>query len=187
MNTASVPSEPTSNRARSSCFVVEYVVQKVAAAVEARARPARLDQSRVLVEQRHDGRDDVIAPIVRRVHGRPAGLPSHVHGIAVIEYGAKADDMIAGESVTESTRAGSVGGQHAAEGAFAAGRVRCEAPTDSRQCSGEIAIDHARLNADGLGAHFEDGSEMLAEIDDQPGPERFTGDARARAARTRGI
>src|SRR6185437_6790977 len=165
---------------------VEYVMQKIAAAVEARARLARLNQPCILFQKRGDRRNNVIEPIVRRVHGGPARLPGHVHGRPVVEYGAETNDVIAREAVTERARAGGIRGEHAAERAFAVGWVRRETPANARQFLGEIAIDYARLNADGIGAHIQNGAEMFAQIDNQPRAERFASDARARAARHQG-
>ena len=92
--------------------------------------------------------------------------------------------MVARVAVAQGAGAGGVGRQHAADGALSplAGSGAKRRP-DRGQPRVQVAVDDAGLHAHRVGADVEDGAEMPAEIDDQPGAERLAGDAGAGAAR----
>ena len=95
-------------------------------------------------------------------------MPSRADRGAVIEDGTERHDMIAGVAVTQGSRSGGVGRQHAADRALgAAGGVGSEPPSFARQPLAQVAVDDAGLHAHRVRRDVENGPEVTAEIDDE--------------------
>ena len=110
-------------------------------------------------------------------------MASGADRIAVVENGPQRNDVIARVAVTQGAGAGRIVRQHAADGALCpAGRIGRETPSFAGQASVQIAMDDARLHTHAVGRNVKNLAEMPAEIDNEPGAERFAGHAAAGAA-----
>ncbi len=136
----------------------------------------------MLLQQGADAADHRLQAPAGGVGGGAARLAADLGLLAGVEDDAEAFDVVGDGAVLDGPGAGGVGRQHAADGAFQVGRVGREAPPLLRQHRDQVAQHDARLDADGIGADGEDAAEVLAEIDDQAGAERFAGEAGAGAA-----
>src|SRR5262249_21250199 len=161
---------------------VENVVQQVAATIEARARLTGLDKSGLLLKQGRDGRNNVLQATRRGFRARPARLSADGRCLTAVEHDSERGHVIAGVTVTVGPAAGSVGRQHSAERTGSVGRVGRETAPVNGQWLRQLAIDHSRLHANGFSPDFEDRAEMLAQVNDQAGAERFAGQAGSRAS-----
>jgi hypothetical protein len=62
------------------------------------------------------------------------------------------------------------------------GRIGGETPSDLGEAARQFAQHDAGLHAHRVAADVEDGTKMFAEIDDDPGAERFAGQTGSGAA-----
>ena len=114
------------------------------------------DELAILLQQDAQGVEDVEQMPARQVGARRPGFLADGGDVARVQDEAQGLDMIARVAVSEDMRAGSVVGQHAADGAdLAAGRIGSEASADLGQLFVEGAIDHARLQTDEVAADLE--------------------------------
>ncbi len=167
-------------------FAIEHALEAIAAAIEAGPRLVGFDQRGVLIQERGQGRDDVLAPARLRLGRRPARVPADVDGVAAVQDHAQPADVIAGIAVPQDVEPRGVGGQHAADGAFLLGRVGSEPPALGQQPLVQLPQHHPRLDAHRVAADLEDLPEVPAQVHDQAGPQRLAGQAGAGAAGDQG-
>jgi hypothetical protein len=163
---------------------VQHAVDRVTAPVEPRERLMGGDEQMVLVEQSRECRADLV-----EAGRRPVGIvrearAGDIDGVAVVEDDAQRFDVVAGSAMADRGRAGGVVGEHAAEGAdLTAAGVGGEASAVLCKPGVQACMHDAGLHADRVGADRDNCAEVAAQVDHQPGAERFAGQPGPRAAR----